>query len=338
MKKMTVYAIIVTYGDRYGLLEEVVKSLLTQSIAKVIIVDNNSTSSSKIKLQKLERNYNDKISVIYLDTNTGSAAGYKIGIEYALGLKGCQWLWLLDDDNNPDKNALSELMHEWGRLQAEVNGRPICLASFRQNREVYKNAIMRNNPNLVLGRKNTFRAFHLMDLIMGILDRIFPPQFKNINNETGRISAAPYGGMFFNKSMIDLIGYPNEDYYLYVDDHEYSHRVVKKGGEIYLVLNSIIRDIDESWHVKKGGYAFSKIASDDNYLRLYYSVRNRVIFEKSDLISCWPLYILHMFIYTVFVLIVSIAKLRFRNMRVYCTALCHGLKGRLGINEDYTLM
>ncbi len=337
---MTVFAIIVTYDDRYGLLEEVVKSLLTQSIAKVIIVDNNSTPSSKIKLQYMERNYNNKISVIYLDTNTGSAAGYKIGIEYAIGLKGCQFIWLLDDDNVPRHDALQVLKSFWTTIDYPKKEELMSLVSFREDRPIYLRAVMENNPEIVLGRKNIYRAFHAADIIRKAIDSLLRTKDElapYTAKEYGEIYAAPYGGMFFNAKLIETIGYPSEHYYLYVDDHEFSYRVIKNDGKMFLVTKSIVEDIDQSWHTRTDGFAFSRIAKDDNYVRLYYSVRNRIYFEKTELVDNWFIYSINMIIYSIFVLGVALARFRFKNIKIYFTAVYHGLSGKMGRNNEYAL-
>ncbi|MEM4965125.1 MAG: hypothetical protein QXT13_13345 [Pyrobaculum sp.] len=54
-----------------------------------------------------------------------------------------------------------------------------------------------------------------------------------------------YGGMFFHKKLIDTIGYLDERFYVYDDDIEWTYRITHKGGAIYLVLSSIVLDIDD---------------------------------------------------------------------------------------------
>ncbi len=337
---MTVFAIIVTYGDRYILLEEAVKSLLAQSIAKIIIVDNNSTLNSRIKLQNLEKNYSDKISVIYLDTNTGSATGYKIGIEYAIGLKECQFVWLLDDDNVPCCDALQVLKSFWTTIDYAKKEELMSLVSFRKYRLFYPQVAMEISPKIVLGRKNIYRSFHVADIIRKAVDSLLRTKNESVQciaKEYSEICVAPYGGMFFNIKLIKTIGYPNEHYYLYSDDLEFSYRVIKNGGKMFLIAKSIVEDIDPSWHARTDGFAFSRIAKDHNYVRLYYSVRNRVYFEKIELMDNWFIYSINMFIYSVFVLGVALSRLRFKNIKIYFTAVYHGLSGKMGRNDEYVL-
>ena len=124
------------------------------------------------------------------------------------------------------------------------NKNVVALLSFRPDREQYKQAILENNPNLVLGRKNSFSGFHLNQKISKFFSQ------KALLDKTkviGEIAYAPYGGLFFHKTIVDEIGYPNEDYFLYSDDHDWSYRITMANKKIYLVSNSVIEDIDTSW-------------------------------------------------------------------------------------------
>ena len=56
----------------------------------------------------------------------------------------------------------------------------------------------------------------------------------------------PYGGLFFHRSIIDIIGLPDTNYFLYGDDFDFSYRITKKGGKIFLVTQSVIEDLEKS--------------------------------------------------------------------------------------------
>ncbi len=339
---MKTFAIIVTYGNRFLLLRKVVLELLNIKIDKIVIVDNKSEKESADQLIKLRKEYKSIIEVVSLNENTGSAKGYAIGIRKALEYSDCEFIWLLDDDNKPDENALSVLKEFWRDLKVQNKNERVCLASHRKDRQIYKDAVIKNNPQLVLGRKNIFRAFHIANMPSFLRNRIVKKIKKsNISvyseKTAGEVYAVPYGGMFFNKDLIDLIGYPDEKLYLYVDDHEYSYRIIKKGGAIWLLLNSTIRDIDQSWHVQAKGFAVNRIAKDTNHIRLYYSIRNRVYFERNELVTNRVVYYLNMIIYSLIVVGIALPNFKFKNIRIYCIALLHGLTGKMGINKNYEL-
>ena len=80
------------------------------------------------------------------------------------------------------------------------------------------------------------------------------------------LPCATYGGMFFHKSLINRIGLPLRDYFIYCDDFEWSHRIIQKGGKIYLVKASRVKDIE------------SNGSGSDN--KEYYQARNFIRFQK----------------------------------------------------------
>ena len=106
---MTIFAVTVTYGNRFHLLRQVVDRALEEGVAKVIVVDNNSVEESKNRLQEYEERLQGKIKVLYLDDNYGSAGGFKRGLQEAYKDNECEYIWLLDDDNVPQKDSLISL-------------------------------------------------------------------------------------------------------------------------------------------------------------------------------------------------------------------------------------
>ena len=98
----------------------------------------------------------DKISLIKLSKNTGSANGFKVGIETAV--KEFNFIWLLDDDNKPRKNALEVLVEFWNKYDKDKEF--LCLASYREGWDVFKNSVITRNPDGPLYSHNGFRDFH----------------------------------------------------------------------------------------------------------------------------------------------------------------------------------
>jgi len=283
---LKVCTVIVTYGNRFHLLKQVMDACYKEGVDKIIVVDNASVKNSRDKLKEYESKNQERLKVIYLDENTGSAGGYKRGLEEAYNCKDCEFIWLLDDDNKPQKDSLKVLKEFWNRLDVGNKKEKITLLSYRPDRIQYKEAIMTNNPDLVLGRKNSFLGFHILDLpkkIIRVIKRKMGMQIftENLNIKSGKVSVAPYGGMFFHKSLIDTIGYPREEFFVYADDHEWSYRVTKNSGEIYVVLDSVLEDIDTSLGLRgtHTSLFYSLLNKSENF-RLYYSTRNRIIFEN----------------------------------------------------------
>ena len=281
--------VIVTYGDRFNFLKKVVNACLLEQVSKIIIIDNNSQEKSKSKLKTLNEANKDLIKVIWNDTNLGSAKAFKQGLKEANSRKESEYIWLLDDDNKPKQNSLKILKDYWAVKPKNVH----ALLSYRPDRSQYKQAIIKDNPELVLGWQNSFNGFHILEKI----SRPFHKKQENLNINIGEIAYAPYGGMFFNVSLLDEIGYPNEDFFLYSDDHDWSYRITKANKKIYLILDSVVEDIETSWALSdKKSSIFNKIKKGDSF-RIYYTTRNRVLFEKKYLINNSIMYNLNTFLF-----------------------------------------
>jgi len=305
---MTVTVVVVTYSDRFHLLNQVLDSCLDSGVKNIIVVDNDSNENSKKQLKHYSKMKGAKINVIWNSSNLGSAKAYKQGLKKAQELNS-EFIWLLDDDNKPRKGSLNKLVEFWKSKPDDV----VTLLSFRPDRHQYKQAIQENNSDLVLSLKNSFSGFHLKEKILNIF------KFKkNSDVKFGQVAYAPYGGMFFEKSILDNIGYPNEDFFLYSDDHDWSYRITKMNKKIYLILESVIDDIDTSWAIKyKKNTIFKKIKNAPS-LRVYYSVRNRMLFEKKYLISNRIVYRFNRLIFT---FILSIYSYKTINYKVFLKAM-----------------
>ena len=332
---MKVCVVIVTYGNRFRFLKQVIDACLREGVEKIIVVDNASHPESKNKLKELESKLRDKIKVIYLDENTGSAGGYKRGLQEAYKCEKCEFIWLLDDDNEPQKGSLKVLKEFWKNYYLENKEENLCLLSYRSDRIAYKEAVVTNNPYLVLGKKNSFLGFHVVDLpkkVIRVIKRKLGLQtFKdNPNIKYGLVAVAPYGGMFFHKRLINKIGYPREKFFLYADDHEWSYRITKIGGRIVLLLDSVLEDIDKSWNIKKGKETIFDILHRGNSFRIYYSTRNRIAFEQENLVSNKSLYKLNLVIFKQLLSLYLKIKKNKNNIEIFNKAVNDGLNFKLG--------
>ncbi|WP_165731735.1 glycosyltransferase family 2 protein [Polaribacter sp. 20A6] len=296
--------IIVTYGDRFHLLEKVVRSCFLEDVSKIIVIDNNSEEKSKTKLLALSKDYKENIKVIWNEANLGSAKAFKQGLNEANSRKESEYIWLLDDDNKPNKNSLKILKDYWAVKPTNVH----ALLSYRPDRSQYKQAIEEDNPELVLSWENSFSGFHFFEKI----SRPFKRKKEKLNIQIGEIAYAPYGGIFFHVSILELIGYPDEDYFLYSDDHDWTYRITNKGMKIHLLLDSVVDDIDTSWAIKDGGSSiFAKIKKAPS-LRVYYTIRNRIVFEKKYLISNRLVYSLNRLLFTFFITIYAYNTINYK--------------------------
>ncbi len=328
-----VCVVTVTYGNRFHLLKQVIDSALNEGVSKIIIVDNNSELESRNKLIEYENSLNGKVRVLYLDDNYGSAGGFKRGLEEAYNDPECEFIWLLDDDNKPIDGSLKTLLSFWHSLEIKNKEEKIALLSYRFKKEqLTREAIIHNKPELILGFKNSFLGFHIKELhkkIYRYLKRRFKEKSNIVEQESdkkfGIVPVAPYGGLFIHKNILNKIGYPDEDFYLYADDHEWSYRITKTGGDIFLILDSKIDDLELSWHVPKIAKETTfSIISNGNPYRVYYAVRNRVFFEINNLVDNKLIYWINIFVY-----LLLISSSSTKNIKLIIKAVKDGYKGKL---------
>jgi hypothetical protein len=333
---MHVTSVIVTYGDRFAFLKQVVECCFELGVDNVIIVDNGVSQPSRDNLMELS-SWNTRINVVSLGKNTGSAGGFKAGIKKALGYEYTEFIWLLDDDNLPLHKSLSILKSYWHSHETELAKGKVCLLSFREDRKQYLDAVKLKKPDLVLGKKNSFLGLHLADFLSKAF-RLFLRKFfrkksiaKEINEE-GEVLVAPYGGMFFHKSLINTIGFPNEDYFVYSDDYEWSYRIPSNGGKILMIPSSEIKDIEMTWRFRKGVKTpFYNYLNNGTDFQVFYSIRNRVNFEKR--ITTHPiLYKLHKLVYFV-CLSFFVRRNNIKRFNLIKEAVFDGKTNKLGIKD-----
>ncbi|HEX2867260.1 MAG TPA: glycosyltransferase [Ignavibacteriales bacterium] len=331
---MNVCAVIVTYNNRFNLLKEVIESLFKSDITGVIVVDNNSEAESRNRLKNLEEKNASKLKVIYLDENTGSAGGYSRGLKEFFRDEACDFVWLLDDDNVPEEGSLEVLKTFWQGLNEKDKESSVALLSSRPGREIYKTAVLQNKPDLVIGSMDGFLGFSIKGFFLRSLSHNSENNAVGAKGDLshGNVSASYYGGLFFQKKLLDKIGYPNEDLFLYTDDTEYSNRIVRMGGRIIVLFNSRITDIDEKWFQPEDRATFLKLPlmNQTNKHRYYYQIRNRVYFEKFILNRHRLSYKLNKFLYLVILKLVLWMNKNKLNGRIISLAVGDGLKGNLG--------
>jgi GT2 family glycosyltransferase len=274
--------VIVTYGDRFIYLKQVIKSASIQNIEKIIIISNGASRNTLNGIQDLKKEIKISLHLIDLKENTGSASGFYHGIKYAYD-NGAEFIWLLDDDNMPLDEALQALKLFWNDCK-ELK-KPIALLSYRDDRKVFKKALIDKNPRAMLGRDNSFLGFHIFDLVKRIAKKNnveYDGQSQS-NLNYGQVLVAPYGGLFFHRSLIELIGFPDKRYFLYGDDYDFSYRITKNNGFIFLVMDSLIKDLETSFHLKQGkeGIFKNRFLKTDSKDKIFFATRNGIWFENN---------------------------------------------------------
>ncbi|WEV60863.1 glycosyltransferase family 2 protein [Streptococcaceae bacterium ESL0729] len=199
-------SIIVTF-NRKELLIEAVEAMKNQTLkpSNIIIIDNNSTDGT---FEELEKNGLLGGNVIYkkLDENIGGAGGFSAGVKYALDNLEFDWLSLSDDDAIYDLNYFANLFSnedeysKYGGLCGKVQF-PDGEVQMEQRRNV-------TNPNILLSEP-------------------VAPETK------ADIDLASFCGLVVNRDVVEKIGLPREDFFIWMDDTEYSLRIRKEAKILY---------------------------------------------------------------------------------------------------------
>src|SRR5919199_5119307 len=105
-----VVAVVVTY-NRKAMLAECLRALGAQThpLAAVVLVDNASTDGTEAHVAATGAAAGLDVRYVRLARNGGGAEGFHYGVKHALALAG-DWLWLMDDDCEPDEDCLRRLL------------------------------------------------------------------------------------------------------------------------------------------------------------------------------------------------------------------------------------
>ncbi len=332
------FALTVTYGDRYMFLQQVVSGVFANGVQKVIIVDNGSAGASKRAIQKLELDSSGRVTVVALAENRGSAGGFKAGLEYARTCSDCEYIWLLDDDNWPADGALAALLNEYGKLSRAVELDRLALVSLRRDQGYYSRIAQGVPPNKVFARKSSFMGFHFLDQPRKFseffhLHRVI--RKSAISGSPIEIPFAPYGGLFFHKSVVSKLGYPDERFFLYCDDTEYTYRLTKSGGRLFLIPSSVVHDLERPWHIlKKGETFFSHLLIADSDLRIYYVTRNQSYLERHFWMHSLITYTFNKWAFFLVLSLFALKHGKWKRVTLIARAVGQGEGGELGRLEE----
>lgn len=325
--------VTVTYADRLKFLAEAVRRALADAgVDRVLIVSNASASP----LETLEQQWGERLRIIRLAENTGSANGYAVGIQAALD-DGADYLWLMDDDNAPQPGALKALLAARDKLAATRELDDFALLSFRPN---YQSDILAGfSPDHFFPKPGTFSGFHLLDLPAKIWCRTpwgKPTPPKSLP-ELIPLAHATYGGFFCHRQVFQRIGLPKVEMVLYADDTELTARLTTLGGKIFLVTNSLVDDLEPTWRDKeKFGSCVSAWLLGPGDLRAFYSIRNQTyIEEKTPGHNLWRS--INRRTYTAIMFLMALRYGRWARFRILRDAMKQGRAGTLGLDQRFPL-
>lgn len=330
-----VTVVTVTYGDRAHLLDQMLRASMAEGVGHVIVVDNGAADDLATRLP---REHGDRVSVVTLPSNQGSAPGFAAGLAEARRRGAC-WVLMLDDDNRLRPGALRRLLLRHEHEAARVPLDQLAVVAYRTRHLDQARAI----PSIGMygGSATSCLGFHVGDLPMKVFRRT--PWGRRWERSRAvrpavRIATAPYSGMLFHVSVLQRHGLPRADYVLYMDDIEFSSRLTRAGGALVLVSDAPVDDVEESWHSEQDhGSAFGGLLHGAGDFRVYYHVRNCRHFESVERQGAGWLRRLNERVFMAILHHQAVRSGRIERFELIRQAMADGAAARLGVSTRFPL-
>jgi rhamnopyranosyl-N-acetylglucosaminyl-diphospho-decaprenol beta-1,3/1,4-galactofuranosyltransferase len=241
-----VIAVVVTYNRQF-LLAQCISALRKQT-RKIdkILVINNGSTDHT---EEWLRSQGD-IDFITQE-NVGGAGGFYTGIKTAFE-KSFSWIWLMDDDGYPKEDALEMLL--------EGDDEELCLR------------------NCSVINKEDKKSFVWKTGNYASIDKVESSIIKNV--------AHPFNGTLLHRKIIERVGFPNANLFLWGDETEYFYRIIRKNKIPYYTKTNSIHYHPASAYSYKNDWSFKS-----NW-KMYFYVRNRFFILKSKFSKSFPFAIL----------------------------------------------
>lgn len=326
-----VVVVTVTYGHRTSILERTLAACAAQGVRRIFVVDNASPGGIKAAIPSES---STQIEWVRMERNLGSAGGYAGGIERALA-SGAEYIWLLDDDNIPQAGCLEELLATWQSVTQTVPADRVFVAGFRWQR-----AALGSGYLAAADRRGSFIHFHVRDIprkIKSLLRRRIGSKLRDVLASQIEVPEAPYGGLLTHHSAIGRVGGPRRDLVLYMDDIEFTRRLIWPGG---LGVVATRARIAEAEFVPPAHWGhFGALRTEDPW-RSYYAHRNKawldhhpVPYKGGSRIAYYG----NMTVWLSVLFAVALGTRRMSEFALLIRAIRDGLSGRLGLNSRFPL-
>ena len=205
---------------------------------EIILVDNGSDNTQPFKVMFPE------LIIHSLNTNMGFTGGYNYGMRVALD-RGCNYLWLVNDDLIVDSKSLTTLVKEFNELPDAAFMGPLVMTI--------------EQPDVILsaGGHTNKRSFYLTSI------------GKRLSDVTLKIQPVDYisgCAVFTSASVIRQIGLLYEPFFAYCEDVEWCYRARQAN------LNTYIIPMAHVWHPD------TRFRDENSATVTYYINRNSLYF------------------------------------------------------------
>lgn len=207
---MKIVAVVVTY-NRLELLKRNIRCLQqNKPLSDIVVVNNGSTDGTTEWLA-------DEPSLHVINqANVGGSGGFYTGITEACKLNA-DWIWCMDDDVFPRPDCLENLLQYASRKDVGI------LAPRRlMEGKIYTNDFQGLNLT------NPF-----VSLYTGKLSKMQV-------NAPITICGTAFEGPFIRREVVDRIGLPNKELFIFCDDTDYCIRTVQAGYKIMYIPEALM--------------------------------------------------------------------------------------------------
>lgn len=312
---MVVSVVIVTY-NRKQLLTRCIEAVLNQTmvVSKVFIVNNASTDGTTAFLKKsglissapetpTKVVNSTTIHYLRLKENTGGAGGFNAGMQSAYK-DGADFLWVMDDDGFPHETCLEKLLEHTNSYEYIM---PISIS-------------IENTKLLtwfIRGKKNKLtRSF-------SELREAYPDGIMH--------HAIPFNGLLLPTSLINKVGFPKKEMFIWGDDFEYQYRCMNIGVKPVTILDAIFFHPEDKATCYRIFFGLVPVVYSESKLHFTCLVRNSTY-------NYWNYKGKHIIVIKFFIYSwLFIVKKRFslREYRHYLRCVTDGIKGDFTRHLDY---
>lgn len=235
---MKITAVVVTF-NRLELLKQGIECLRKQQkLTGIIVVNNGSTDGTREWLDA-----QPGLLVVHQD-NVGGSGGFYTGIERAYS-EGADWIWCMDDDVFPRPDCLDRLLPYTDRPEVGIL-----------------------SPRRLLEGKvftHEFRHFNFTNPVGSLHGRKLAKQQVNQATE---IVGADFEGPFISRRVVEKIGLPNRELFIFCDDTDYCLRAHLAGFKLFYIPEALMDKhkffSDDTWTSRNRKKKWKR----------YYQVRN----------------------------------------------------------------
>lgn len=294
-------AVVVTY-NRCTLLQKAIRALKIQTVPLdvILVINNGSTDETAEWLSKQEG-----VMVVTQD-NLGGSGGFWRGIKEAYAL-GADYIWCMDDDVHPYSDCLEQQL----RVMPQAGG------IVAPQRLLDGKCVVTGGECLHFNFTNPFRSMKYnatLDDIIRCKDYM-------------EVESIAFEGPLISRNVVEKIGLPVKELFIFWDDTEYSYRAFRNGFDVLYVKSArffkekLVGNSSQNKNIRSWKYPYL-VRNEIYFIRKYAHNRKgtiRIILRSAE------------FVFGMAKHIVSCdGKYKVSDYRVLLKALWDGYKEKLG--------